>query len=599
MNKRIKAGISLVIAVFLTCAVVLRADLIAQAEDTDLRVAYKIISNNAAPTISRGSNFEADFYFYGNDYNEIKSIYVTSPNNSITGLSKESYSDTELSSGYDSDIDPAQFESGNFAKLNIPEINLRYVGKGPAILKFKVVFDDNSTISLQKTITECQVTSTSSGSDKSDLSLQSYSLDRTGIKEGGRFNLNLVLKNNSDIPNNHVTAVLDGLNSDEITVDGQMDTKTVGVVEAGETSDISFPMICYPKMVSKNYMLKIQLSSDESTVPASFNVFVPVTGTKADKDDTTSSSAGSSKPQIIIESYDYGGEAVTGGKDFVLTMNIKNTGTTVIENVKMTVSSSADTSSDTDTGGAFTPAKSSNTFFIAKLAGGAVIKEQIALLPKSDASPKSYGIGIAFKYEAVLDNKRESLDANETIAIPLTQPDRFEANDAELPGPMFLGQSGQLSINYVNKGKSKIFNLSVKLSGNFTTAETDSYIGNIESGVGDTFQATLDPSAEGTLTGTAIFSYEDANGATKTVTKDFSCEVTAQDPGGEVSSQPTEPTKAGNSPSLWMLSVGAAAVLAVIAALIVIRKKRKSKKLRLLEQSDDYDDFPVNEEKKQ
>jgi len=600
MKKQIRAVISLMVAVCLTFAAIFGADLTAHAEDsTELRVIYKIVSNSATPTISRGNNFEADFYFYSSDSKmSISSILVTSPNGSVTGLQKDAY--TGLSPyAVDSDTDPAVVQDVHTVyKLNIPEANMRYVSKGPAMLKFKVVMGDK-TIYLQKTITECQVTSTSSGSDRSDLSLQTYSLNRTGIKEGEQFILNLTIKNDSDVPNNHVTAVLDGLNSDEITVDGQMDTKTISTVESGATSNISFPMICNPKMVSKNYMIKVQLSSDESSSPATFNVFVPVTGTKADKD-TTSSVVGSSKPQIIIESYDYGGKAVTGGKDFTLTMNIRNTGATAIENIKMTVSSTtADTNSGGDeTGGVFTPAKSSNTFFIQRLEAGAVIKEQIALLPKSDASPKSYGVGIAFKYEAVLDDKRESLDATETIAIPLTQPDRFEANDAELPGPMYAGQPGQLSINYVNKGKSKIFNLSVKLSGNFTSGETNSYIGNIESGAGDTFQATLNATEEETLKGTAIFSYEDANGTTKSLTKDFSCEVMAQDGEGEITSQPAEKPNAGKSPPLWMLLTGGGAAVVLIAVIVIIHKKRKAKKLRLLEESDDYDDMTVNEETK-
>jgi hypothetical protein len=344
-------------------------------------------------------------------------------------------------------------------------------------------------------------------------------------------------------------------------------------------------------MVTKNYIIKVQLYSDETSSPSTYNVFVPVTGTKADKDDS-SSAIGSSKPQIIIESYDYGGKAVTGGKEFILTMNIKNTGSTAIENVKMTVTSAADTSSGGDVGGAFTPAKSSNTFFIPRLEGGATIQKQIALLPKSDAAPKSYGVSVGFKYEAVLDNKRESLDADETIAIPLTQPDRFEVNDPEIPGPMFLGQQNQMNISYVNKGKSKIFNLSVKLTGNFTAAESNSYIGNVDTGTGDTYQATITPNEEGMLKGTAEFSYEDANGTTKTLTKEFSCEVVADQGNaeGDIPSQPTDQPKDSGFPLIWIFGAGAGVLAVAVAGLIIFLKRKKAKKLRMLEQSDDYDD---------
>ena len=285
-----------------------------------------------------------------------------------------------------------------------------------------------------------------------------------------------------------------------------------------------------------------------------------------------------------------------GGKEFNLAMRFKNTSAaTQIENLKITISSVAGTD-DKSVAGAFTPAKSSNTFFIPKVGPNSGFSEQIALIPKADATPNSYGVTVAFSYEAVLNNKRETIEATETISIPLTQSDRFEANEAELQGPIAMGDSGQLNINYVNKGKSKIFNLSVKLEGNFTTGESNTYIGNVDSGVGDTFQATLNPTAEGTMNGKATFSYEDANGEIKNLVKEFSCEVIAAAAQGEgMSSEPAVPANAGaSSPPLWIILAGAGGVVVVIIVFVIIHKKRKAKKLKLLEESDDYDDTPAN-----
>ncbi len=593
MRMRRKAIASIIAAVCLVCTVLFASlPRAAAVNSTAPRVIYKIVSNSATPAITRGSNFEAIFGFYDNNSSSVKNIKVESPNNSISGLPKTF--DAENPDNYD-DSDNSSVNSLAYS-LDIPEINLKYVGKGPAILKFTIYYNDNenSTSTVQKTITECQPTPTSSGSDKSDLTLQSYGIDRAGIKEGERFNLNLVLLNNGTMPNNHVTAVLDGLSPDEITVDGQLDTKTTDTLQAGETVSLSFPMICNPKMASKNYMLKIQLSSDEAPTATAFNVFVPVTGTKAA---TESDKPNASKPIIIIENYDYGGQPVLGGKEFNLNMRFKNTNTnTQIENLKITVSSVAGTD-DKSVAGAFTPAKSSNTFFISKVGPGANFAEQIALIAKSDATPNSYGVSVAFNYEAVLEGTRQAIEATETISIPLTQPDRFEVNEAEVPGPMYLGQPGQLNINYVNKGKSKIFNLSVKLEGNFTTGESNSYIGNIESGTGDSFQATLNPSAEGTMTGTAVFSYEDANGETKSLTKDFSCEVVPMQDGGKgLSSEPDPLPEAGGSttPPWWIWLAGGVVIVVAIIAFRIIHKKKKAKKLRLLEESDDYDDLPAS-----
>ena len=587
MKKKAIIATLLILMMLLVGIITPLSNISVQADNTAPRLTYKIISNSSNPTIDRGSSFEADFIFT-DDSNILSSsvdISVKSPNGSIVNLPTNSIN---IGVEHDDNDDKDKYI------LNLTEKNMRYVGKGDAILRF-VLKDGDKTYTFQKTITECHPTETSSATNHSVLSLLSYKADRDNIKEGERFHLNLTLINNDDITNNHITAVISGLNPDEITMDGKTDTYTIATINSGATASISLPMICHSKMVSKNYMLKVDISSDESPSTSSYNIFVPVTGTKS-ATESGSDSPTSSKPLIIIENYDYGGKAVMGGKEFNLAMRFKNTSTaTQIENLKITISSVAG-GDDKSVAGAFTPAKSSNTFFIPKVGPNSGFSEQIALIPKADATPNSYGVTVAFSYEAVLNNKRETIEATETISIPLTQSDRFEANEAELQGPIALGDSGQLNINYVNKGKSKIFNLSVKLEGNFTTGESNTYIGNVDSGVGDTFQATLNPTAEGTMTGKATFSYEDANGEIKNLVKEFSCEViAAMDQSGGMSSEPAVPANAGaSSPPLWIILAGAGGVIAAIIVFVIIHKKRKAKKLKLLEESDDYDDTPAN-----
>ncbi|WP_444645424.1 cell adhesion protein [Caproiciproducens sp. R1] len=471
-------------------------------------------------------------------------------------------------------------------------------------LKFSITYYDGDTkldtFTVQKTIFDPDSTS-SDTEDQGKLVVQSYRLDHTPVKEGEKFNLTFTLKNTGSVVCDNIMAVLDISTAEGVSINGVTDTQYINTLDTGATATISYPMTCLSKMTTNNYVVSLILSADELDKSVTSKVFIPVTGTKTDKDETTNES----KPLIIIENYDYGGKAVMGGKEFNLAMRFKNTSAnTQIENLKITVSSVAG-DDDKSVAGAFTPAKSSNTFYIPKVGPNAVFAEQIALIPKADATPNSYGVSIAFNYEAVLDGKRDAIEATETISIPLSQSDRFEANEAELQGPISLGDSGQLNINYVNKGKSKIFNLSVKLDGNFTTGESNTYIGNVDSGVGDTFQATLNPTEEGTMTGTATFSYEDANGEIKNLVKEFSCEVmAAMGPGEGIDSEPAVPANAGaSSPPLWWVLGGIGGVVAGIIVLVIILKKRKAKKLKQLEQSDDYDDLPIeagqpfNEEK--
>ena len=541
-------------------------------------------------TVSKGSPFEATFYFnHPSEHSNKITITVESSNDSISLKKKTFTSDNDEIERVNEDYE------GNDAdySLTIPELYMKRIGDGAGTLKFTIYYDDDKskTYLAQKTIFDPNSTS-SDTEDQGKLVVQSYRLDHTPVKEGEKFNLTFTLKNTGSVVCDNIMAVLDASTAEGISINGVTDTQYINTLDAGATATISYPMTCLSKMTTNNYVVSLILSADELDKSVTSKVFIPVTGTKTDKDETTNES----KPLIIIENYDYGGKAVMGGKEFNLAMRFKNTSAnTQIENLKITVSSVAG-DDDKSVAGAFTPTKSSNTFYIPKVGPNAVFAEQIALIPKADATPNSYGVSVAFNYEAVLDGKREAIEATETISIPLSQSDRFEANEAELQGPISLGDSGQLNINYVNKGKSKIFNLSVKLDGNFTTGESNTYIGNVDSGVGDTFQATLNPTVVGTMTGTATFSYEDANGEIKNLVKEFSCEVmAAMGPGEGIDSEPAVPANAGSSsPPLWWILGGIGGVIAGIIVLVIILKKRKAKKLKRLEQSDDYDDLPID-----
>ena len=554
-------------------------------------------------------DFEHDFGGVTTDYSafDYADIKVTSETDAISVGEKE-YKVTSDSGDLDSSTNSLSYS------LYIPQKNLKRVGKGYGILKFQITYyEENSKNDSKITFTDSNNKKTSTftveklvfgkldGDEKetseTNLSVSSYKLNPSSVKEGQKFSLTFTVKNNSNIPCSHVTSVITP--PDGISVDGRTNTQYLGTLAAGGTAEVTYPLTCLPKMVTGSYVVKVSLSADEFTAPsAPPEIYIPVTGTKTD--DKDSGKVGDSKPQIIISSYDYGGKAVTGGKEFSLSMNIKNTGETAIENIKMTVSSAAGSTSDKDTGGAegaFTPSKSSNTFFIKSLGANSVINEKISLLPKSDASPNSYGVSIGFNYEAVIDGKRQSLEATETVAIPLTQPDRFEVNDVEVENPCYVGESGQFTASYVNKGKSKIFNLSVKLDGdNFSTGSKNTYIGNVDSGSSDDFEVSITPEKEGAVKGTVTFSYEDAAGNVKEIKKEFSGEAQSAQTGVQAggvdgdkeAAAAAAAAKKGVSWKVWAAAAAAAAVAVVLAVKLI--KKHKAKKLRMLEESDDYDD---------
>lgn len=433
-----------------------------------------------------------------------------------------------------------------------------------------------------------KVTGSTGQSGEGKLEVVGYSVNPGTVTAGNGCKLTLTVKNtgSSTVKNGAVT--LGSLSTDGFTMNNSLDTQYVSSLDAGATTSLVFNLNTSSSMNTGNYILDVSLTAGENT--ASAKAFIPVKASAAGADDN---GVPAGKPQIVIESYTYGDEgetSVTGGKVFTLTMKIRNAGKVAIENVKITVSSSADAT----TGGVFSPANSSNTFFVEKIPAGGTIEESIDLLPKADASPKSYGLDIAFNYEAVVNKERIELSPTETISIPLTQPDRFEIGDVQMWGPVYVGDTLSGNVSYVNKGKSTIFNLSVKIEGEgFTTAESESYIGNVESGSGDSFDISLNPTQAGTLKATLTFSYEDANGEVKEVVKEIESEVMEYEPvdpiGPDDPVGPVEPEKTG-LPTWAVIAIIAGGVVVAVVVVVIVVKAVKKKKLKAQDAEDDYDD---------
>ena len=124
----------------------------------------------------------------------------------------------------------------------------------------------------------------------------------------------------------------------------------------------------------------IAVSSDE-VAEKTTNAFVYVTGTAGTESESPSSEQPvEMKPVIILESYDYGGQAVLGGKEFELTMNFKNTSRNqTIENAVIKVSS---VTNDAGAGAAFTPANSSAPSTSRALLPGSRCRKRLPFCPR-------------------------------------------------------------------------------------------------------------------------------------------------------------------------------------------------------------------------
>lgn len=426
------------------------------------------------------------------------------------------------------------------------------------------------------------------------LVITGYALGNSTLSYNGNTTLEVTVENKGSATMKDITMTLDGLATGSVTLKSGMDIQSLTELLPGQSSTFKYDLHADEAVPDGTVILTATAACGEEK--SSAKVFVPCIAKPEEKPGDGSSGPGSSKPQVIIESYTYGDENVTGGSTFNLGMTLRNTSaSTAIENIKMVISSAADET----TGGVFTPASSSNSFYIARVAAGETFSENIDLTVKADAPPKSYGIDVALSYEAVIDGTRETLTANERITIPVTQPDRFEVDEAQIGNYNYVGDSIWCSLNYVNKGKSAIYNLSIAVEGTgFTTGDTNTYVGNVEAGSGDSFEVTLNANEAGQLEGKFILTYEDSAGNQSTIERPFTTVVQEMDWGGEEPGieDPSmlEPVDANAGLPLWgKIAIGAGCVVLIFGIVFVsirLRKAKKRKAAALLDDEDEDDD---------
>ncbi len=473
--------------------------------------------------------------------------------------------------------------------LDVPASTLS--GKYPLKIHFTAV-NEYGVISEQDLTADIIV---KSNVVRNALSVSGYNVSKNNIREGNIFDVNVTVKNGSgiDIKNGRV----------ELTsLDGQKFAMNKGVpyvisdFKKDEEKTFKFTLIACSGITSLRESIAVECSyyldaADEESLQKSDGVVTVACLPK-------NSSGSSDKvfaPNIIIKSYDFGADYVTGGKTFPLNVVITNTSNiSAIKNLKVTVNGA---SGSGDKGIAFSPANSSNSFFFAYLAQGAETEINLDMLTRADASPDSYPIEIVFDYEyTTADGTEKANPVIETITIPVQQEDRFEVNSIDLPPECMVGEEVPVSCTFVNKGKSSVYNVEVELIGDtIMTNQQKLYIGNVDSGKEEYYDATFSVMEPGDFRGTVIVRYEDANGNLKEIEQDFegyAMEMIFDEPVYDDGYIEDMPQEQGGFP-LWakiLLIAGGIiiGIAAVVVVVIIIVKKKKANDALLLEDDEDY-----------
>ena len=182
-----------------------------------------------------------------------------------------------------------------------------------------------------------------------------------------------------------------------------------------------------------------------------------------------------------------------------------------------------------------------------------------------------------------------------TISVPVSQPDRFEVGQLELSGDtIYVGDTGSVSLSYVNKGKNPVSNLEARLTGTNLGAGGYQYLGNLAAGTEGSVDFDIVPDAAGTVSGIITLNYEDASGNPQTISKDFSVsaeEMNMDDFNYDPSMDDAQPEQTGMPVWAWVLIGVCGAVVVIVVIVVVVRKRKKAKALAALEAEDSDEDL--------
>lgn len=319
--------------------------------------------------------------------------------------------------------------------------------------------------------------------------------------------------------------------------------------------------------------LPINLSYLDTSKPMQqFSVQI---GQCVDKDQTTS-------PNLLLRSTSYG-DNVVAGEEFTLSLGVYATaGNESLSDVIVSLQLPENVSLS----------NGNLSYYLGSLAPETMQTVTFPVLPASGFTGTVANITVNLSGTGAVSGK--AVTGTTSISVPVSQPDRFEVGQLEVSDTLYLGDTGTVSLSYVNKGKNPVSNLEARLTGTNVGAGGYQYLGNLNAGTEGSVDFDLIPEAAGPVSGTITLSYEDAAGEPRSISKDFTSnveELVHEDPMVDPGMDMVEPEPTGMPVWGWVLLAVCGGAVIVVVVVVVRRKRSKAKALAALEAEDSDEDL--------
>lgn len=315
-------------------------------------------------------------------------------------------------------------------------------------------------------------------------------------------------------------------------------------------------------------------TSDGTAINQTFTSYVTVTDGKNTNTPTQKPEKPSSQPKVIVSSFAISPSPAMAGDEFMANVTLKNTSTKKsVQNMTVTVSCDSQD---------FTLENDSSTFFINKLGKGATTDIELKYRTNLGTVPQQYNIVLAISYD---NTEATPLISEGIIQVAVSQPLNVQMEIPQIPAQVNAGDTMPLTIQVMNMGRSKVYNVRCDLSAPGLLPTATAFIGNMEAGTAapgqmNVFIGTKDMTEGytggnkyGATSGKLTLTYEDEEGKEYTQDADISTTINAPVVPSAATEQDVKPEMA----SQWWISVVIGAVIAAaLTIVIVVRGKKKA-----------------------
>ena len=419
----------------------------------------------------------------------------------------------------------------------------------------------------------------------SNLVIENLTYPTSSIKAGNDFVLKFDLKNLGNLKASNILVKAEA--TDGAVVPKTPSIQKINQLESGKAERLTFIFTPTKDAETRNYPISITVEYEDELNKGAENKYVLTQYVGAyvekpeEKDDDEKDAKG--KPKLIIDQYNFEPSMVRAGENFTMNLSFYNTNSQkAVKNIKifLTADEKTDPAGNSGGGNVFTPVGSSNTFYIDSISPKGRVDKTITMFTAPDAQAKTYTIVANFEYE---DSEGQEFTATEFIGVPVIQQSKLDIGELNIPPEAFVGEPIPVSVEFYNTGKVTLYNMMVKLEGDFQTENGSYYIGNFETGRSEYFEGMIIPMEQGELSGTLVFTYEDSSGENIEVREDFTLNVMEPMPMDEFPEdmppmeEPRGIKKLLKSKIFWVV------IIFIIGAIItfIVRKKKKKKGLAL------------------